>query len=68
MMFTIGQQVRTIVYQEYDNGIEDSGYLPKGSIGIVVSDYLEFGGYHVDFGDDDTWAVYENELEAMESE
>lgn len=66
-MFTIGQQVRTTVYQEYDNGIEDSGYLPKGSIGTVVEE-RGIGLYYVDFGDDDTWAVYENELEAMESE
>lgn len=68
--FKVGQQVRTTVYQEYDNGIEDSGYLAKGSIGVIVKEhpFSEAFGYIVDFGDDSEWGILENELEAMESE
>lgn len=65
-MFTIGQLVKTTQAQEYDNGIEDCGYLPKGSIGVIV-EYRK-GLYYVDFSDDDVWGILENELEAMESE
>lgn len=60
MAFQIGQQVRTIVQVSKD--------LPYGTVGTVLQIVEEFGGYHVDFGEYEQWNVYENELEAMESE
>lgn len=71
MKFKVGQQVRTTKEQEYDNGINDRGSLPVGSIGTIIVVVEEYESCYVEFGNDhdsDVWAVLENELEAMGSE